>query len=142
MAKIRFDTKVQFIKYKVLSEVARHAYNGDLNENLLTIPKVISPGPNSTLRCCVYKERAIIGERLELATKGVKKDQNIISVINIACDECPVEGYRVTDDCRGCLAHRCKIACPRKAISFGEDLKASMYFLFAWILDNAAIKWV
>ena len=124
MAKIRFDTKVQFIKYKVLSEVARHAYKGDLNEKLLTIPKVISPGPTSSLRCCVYKERAIIEERLELARHGVKKDQNIISVINIACDECPVEGYRVTDDCRGCLAHRCKIACPRKAISFGEDLKA------------------
>ena len=126
MAKIRFDTKVQFIKYKVLSEVARHAYNGDLNENLLTIPKVISPGPSATLRCCVYKERAIISERLELATKGVSKDQNIISVINIACDECPIEGYRVTDDCRGCLAHRCKIACPRKAISFGDDLKAKI----------------
>lgn len=58
MANIRFDTKVQFIKYKVLSEVARRAYNEDLNENLLTIPKVISPGPDSVLRCCVYKERA------------------------------------------------------------------------------------
>ena len=126
MAKIRFDTKVQFIKYKVLSEVAKHAYKGDLNENLLSIPKVISPGPTSTIRCCVYKERAIIGERLELAMNGVKKDQNIISVINIACDECPIEGYRVTYDCRGCLAHRCKIAWPRNAISFGDDLKAKI----------------
>lgn len=126
MAKIRFDTKVQFIKYKVLSEVARHAYKGDLNENLLSIPKVISPGPTSALRCCIYKERAIVSERLALATSGVKKGENVISVINIACDECPIEGYRVTDDCRGCLAHRCKIACPRKAISFGEDLRAKI----------------
>ena len=121
---VKFDTKVQFIKYKVLSEVARHAYRGDLNENLLNIPKVISPGPGSSIRCCVYKERAIVNERLILATEGVSKDKNIISVINIACDECPVEGYRVTDDCRGCLAHRCKIACAKGAISFGEDLKA------------------
>ena len=126
MAKIRFDTKVQFIKYKVLSEVARHAYAGDLTENLLSIPKVISPGPGSSLRCCVYKERAIVNERISLAINGVKPGENIISVIGIACDECPIEGYRVTDDCRGCLAHRCKIACPRKAISFGEDLKAQI----------------
>ena len=119
MAKIRFDTKVQFIKYKVLSEVAKHAYKGDLNENLLSIPKVISPGPTSTIRCCVYKERAIIGERLELAMNGVKKDQNIISVINIACDECPIEGYRVTDDCRGCLAHRCKLLVLEKLYLLG-----------------------
>ena len=126
MANIKFDTKVQFIKYKVLSEVARHAYKGDLNKNLLKIPKVISPGPDSAIRCCIYKERAIVAERLELAINGVNKGQNVISVINIACDECPVEGYRVTDDCRGCLAHRCKLACPKNAISFKENLRASI----------------
>ena len=126
MSQVRFDTKVQFIKYKVLSEVARHAYKGDLTENLLKIPKVISPGPDSAIRCCIYKERAIVAERLELATNGVKKGQNVISVINIACDECPVEGYRVTDDCRGCLAHRCKLACPKGAITFKENLRAKI----------------
>ena len=72
----------------------------------------------------MYKERAIVGEQLELVVNGVKKGQNIISVVNIACDECPAEGYIVSGDCRGCLAHRCKNACPRNAISFGEDLKA------------------
>ena len=30
MAKIKFDTKVQFIKYRVLSEVARYTYQGNL----------------------------------------------------------------------------------------------------------------
>lgn len=124
MDKILFDTKVQFIKYKVLKEVAQHAFDGDLPDQLLSIPKRISPGPKSTIRCCVYKERAIVTERLKLATRGVKKGQNVISVINIACDECPAEGYRVTDDCRGCLAHRCRIACPRGAISFNAQLKA------------------
>ncbi len=124
MSELRFDTKVQYIKYKVLSEVARNAYNGTLLENIYDIPKIISPGPGSALRCCVYKERAIVNERIRLAINGVKKDENIISVIGIACDECPVEGYRVTDDCRGCIAHRCKRACRKDAISFGEDLRA------------------
>lgn len=124
MADIRFDTKVQYIKYRVLSEVARNAYNGTLLENIYEIPKIISPGPGSALRCCVYKERAIVNERIRLAINGVKPGENIISVIGIACDECPVEGYRVTDDCRGCIAHRCSRTCKKDAISFGEDLRA------------------
>ena len=124
MAKIKFDTKVQFIKYRVLSEVARYTYQGNLLEHMTEIPKIISPGPESTMRCCIYKERAIVSERINLAVSGVKKGQNVISVINIACDECPLDGYEVTNDCRGCLSHRCKLACPKGAISFDEKLRA------------------
>ena len=122
--KIKFDTKVQFIKFKVLSEVARCAYEGTLLENINEIPKIISPGPESQIRCCIYKERAIVGERIQRAISGVKLNQNVISVINIACDECPADGYEVTEDCRGCLAHRCNRVCPKGAISFREDQKA------------------
>ena len=122
--KIQFDTKVQYIKFRVLSEVARCAYEGTLLENINEIPKIISPGPDSQMRCCIYKERAIVSERINRAISGVKLNQNVISVINIACDECPSEGYEVTDDCRGCLAHRCSRACPKNAISFSEDQKA------------------
>jgi hypothetical protein len=41
--------------------------------------------------------------------KGMNKGYSgrIIEVIDIACDECPVGGYEVTNSCRGCLAHRC-----------------------------------
>lgn len=124
MDKIKFDTKVQFIKYRVLSEVARYTYEGTLLENMNKIPKIISPGPESEMRCCIYKERAIVGERIQNAISGVKKGQNVISVINIACDECPSDGYEVSHDCRGCLAHRCKLACPKGAISFDEKLRA------------------
>lgn len=123
-SKLMFDTKVQYIKYKVLREVAKHAFEGDLLENINEIPKVISPGPESQMRCCIYKERAIVSERIQRAIEGVKLNQNIISVINIACDECPMEGYEVTEDCRGCLAHRCKRVCPKEAISFDEKQKA------------------
>lgn len=124
MKKVRFDTKVQYIKYKVLSEVARFAYEGTLLENLNNIPKIISPGPKSDLRCCIYKERAIVSERIQLAIEGIHKGENVISVIGIACDECPADGYTVTNDCRSCLSHRCKRVCPKKAISFDSDMKA------------------
>lgn len=114
----KFDTKVQHLKYKVLREVARKAWNDTLLEKVLDIPKEIVPGKTPTMRCCVYKERAILGERVKIAMGGDKENPNIIEVIDIACDECPAAGYEVTDSCRGCLAHRCEDVCKRGAISF------------------------
>lgn len=116
----KFDTQVQFIKYKVLCEVAKQAWQGTLLENVLDIPKIIVPGKKPTIRCCVYKERAVLAERVKLAMGGNPNNPNIIEVIDIACDECPAGGYVVTDSCRGCIAHRCENACPRGAISFDE----------------------
>ncbi len=117
----KFDTKVQYLKYKVLREVASQAWNDTLLENLLDIPKIIVPGKTSTMRCCVYKERAILAERVKKAMGGETENNNIIQVIDIACDECPAAGYEVTDSCRGCLAHRCEDVCKRGAISFDHN---------------------
>ena len=117
----KFDTKVQHLKYKVLREVARLAWDDKLLENIMDIPKNIVPGNEPTMRCCVYKERAILGERVKLAMGGDKNNPNIIEVIDIACDECPVGGYEVTNACRGCLAHRCEDVCKFGAITFDRD---------------------
>lgn len=117
----KFDTKVQHLKYKVLREVARLAWDGTLLENLIDIPKTIIPGNVATHRCCVYKERAILGERVKIAMGGDKSIENVIQVIDIACDECPVGGYEVTSACRGCLAHRCEDVCRFGALSFDRN---------------------
>ena len=117
----KFDTKVQHLKYKVLREVAREAWKGTLLENILEIPKMIVPGKVPSMRCCVYKERAILSERVKLAMGGDKENPNVIEVIEIACDECPAAGYEVTTSCRGCLAHRCEDVCKRGAISFDNN---------------------
>ena len=117
----KFDTKVQYLKYKVLREVAKHSWADTLIENLWDIPKTISPGKEPTMRCCVYKERAILAQRIKLAMGGDKQNPNVIEVIDIACDECPAAGYEVTDSCRGCLAHRCEDVCKRGAISFDHN---------------------
>ena len=117
----KFDTKVQLLKYKVLREVARQACQGTLTENLLDIPKTIIPGNTPTMRCCIYKERAIIEERVKVAMGGDKSNPNVIEVIEIACDECPIGGCEVTNACRGCLAHRCEDACRFGAISFDDQ---------------------
>ena len=117
----KFDTKVQHLKYKVLREVARHAWDDTLLENVMDIPRAIVPGKESTMRCCVYKERAILGERVKIAMGHDVSGHNIIQVIDIACDECPAAGYSVTDSCRGCLAHRCEDVCKRGALTFDHN---------------------
>lgn len=117
----KFDTKVQHLKYKVLREVAREAWNGTLLESVLDIPMRIVPGNTPTMRCCVYKERAILADRVKIAMGADKQNPNVIEVIETACDECPMGGYEVTDSCRGCLAHRCEDVCKRGAISFDHN---------------------
>lgn len=117
----KFDTKIQYLKYKVLREVATFAWEGTLLENIMNIPYIIVPGKEPTMRCCVYKERAILGERVKLVMGGNKDNPNVIEVIDIACDECSAVGYEVTDSCRGCLAHRCEDVCKMGAISWDNN---------------------
>lgn len=120
----KFDTKVQHLKYKVLKEVAKQAFNDNLLNSITDIPKTIIPGNEASMRCCVYKERAIVSERVKLAMGGDKDNSNVIEVIDIACDECPVGGYEVTNACRGCIAHRCEDVCKKGAITFDRFQKA------------------
>ena len=112
-----FDTAVQELKYKVIKELIQ-AYDKGLNNEIFhDIPIKIMPGPKASLRCCVYKERAILQERLKLAMGGDKDNDNVVEVIDIACDECPVDGIFVTPACRGCISHRCAEVCPKNAIT-------------------------
>ncbi|HBY72077.1 MAG TPA: ferredoxin [Lachnospiraceae bacterium] len=120
----KFDTKVQHLKYKVLREVARSAFQDDLHHAVYSIPQKIVQGPEATMRCCIYKERAIVGERINIAMGGNAENPNVIEVLDIACDECPVGGYEVSDACRGCIAHRCEDVCKRNAITFDKHQKA------------------
>ncbi len=113
----QYETKVQELKQSVLREVARLAFEGKLNSNqVLDIPQKLIPGPKATMRCCIYKERAIIGDRIKLAMGGDMSNPNIVEVLPIACDECPVTEMTVNDSCRGCIATRCMHVCPKGAI--------------------------
>lgn len=73
------------------------------------------------MRCCIYKERAIISQRVKLAMGGDKGNPNLVEVLPIACDECPVTQIAVGPACRGCIATRCVHTCPKDAISIGQS---------------------
>ena len=96
-----FDTFVQKMKYNVLREVAKLAYNDELTpQRIMDISTKIIPEGKPMFRCCIYKERAIINQRVAMALGG-DEDGNVVGVLPIACDECPVDGIQVTAACRG-----------------------------------------
>lgn len=119
-----FDTNVQYLKYRALKEVAKAYYEKRLDTVFYDVPKEVFKGPKPQTRCCVFKERAIFGERIKMAMGGDPTNPNVIEVMDIACDECEASGYTVSDSCHGCIAHRCSEACKVNAISFDDKMHA------------------
>lgn len=120
-----FETDVQVLKNKVLAAIARKAYANELTPvAAMNISKELLPdGSKPTMRCCIYKERAIMDERVKVAMGSREDGRPVVQVIDIACDECPTDGMFVTESCRGCLAHRCMNACPKNAIEFDRTTR-------------------
>ncbi len=117
------DENIIKIKHEVLYQVAKLAFTGELEEKRDDIPFMIIPGPNPQFRCCIYKEREIIRQRVRLAegkAPGTHDDGNIIQVISSACEDCPISSYTVTENCQNCAGKACINACKFGAISAGE----------------------
>ncbi|TQI65994.1 4Fe-4S dicluster domain-containing protein [Clostridium sp. KNHs216] len=117
---MQYNNDAKQLKYEVLTKAAKYAYEGTLKEHLDTIPYEIIPGPLPEFRCCVYREREIIRERL-ISARGEnlpgQDDGNIVAVLTAACEGCPINRFNVTDNCQHCLAKKCHAACPFGAIS-------------------------
>ena len=111
------------IKHDVVLEVAKLAWEGKLAEGRDNIPYKLIPGPQAQFRCCIYKEREIIRQRVRLA-EGLcptgQESDNVVQVINAACEECPLAAYVVTDNCRKCMGKACQKACKFGAVSVGS----------------------
>lgn len=115
--KYSFETLVEKMKFDIYTAVAKSAFRGTLDQDINKIPALVSPGPKSQYRCCIYMERAISSQRLAFMKEGIPQGcTDIIHVLPIACDQCPMGGYTVTNSCRGCIGHACVQACPRGAI--------------------------
>ncbi len=61
------DATILRIKHDVLCEVAKLAWEGKLEEEREELPYKMFPGPQAQFRCCIYKEREIIKQRVRLA---------------------------------------------------------------------------
>ena len=117
------DENVIRIKHDVLYEVAKLAFAGELEEKRDNIAMSLIPGPTPQFRCCIYKEREIIRQRVRLAegkAPGLIDDGNVIQVISSACEDCPISSYSVTENCQNCAGKACINACKFGAIEAGR----------------------
>lgn len=123
-----FNHDSRKFKFDVLVSVCRSAYSDHFSEDEIQqeCRQLVQLG-GTKYRCCVYKEREIIYQRVKLALgKPTEQDsqpnpRQIIHVIDAACDGCTTHKIRVTDNCRRCMAKSCVAACNFGAISIGEE---------------------
>lgn len=127
-------TEVVRIRRIVLAEIARLTYSGELDKkNIIDLFDHVVTEDGPRYRCCVYKERAILRDRVKFVmaqplTSGIAEaakdaldgkiaDMPVINIMHEACDQCPIDKFFITNACRNCVAHNCIASCPKKAIT-------------------------
>ncbi len=116
------DENVIKIKHEVLYEVAKLAFSGELRTRKEDIPYTLIKGPKPQFRCCIYREREIIRDRVKLTSGETLygNSDNVIQVIHSACEGCPISSYTVTENCQNCMGKACINACKFGAIEPGR----------------------
>ena len=114
-------------KREVLVHVAKYCFEGTLEAHKEFIPLEIVPhGSQPTHRCCVYREREVLRNRVDWACgrASVYDGENHytftdqpVAVMSSACEGCPLQRYTVTSNCQHCMAQRCLQACRFGAIT-------------------------
>ncbi|MCI8554777.1 MAG: 4Fe-4S binding protein [Clostridiales bacterium] len=118
-------TDIVQIKHEALKLTAKHAFSGTLYQQYEQIPYEMIPGIKPRFRCCVYREREIVRQRVRMAMGKLpidvmytdKDSTQVVHVIPCACEGCPISKITVTPNCQSCLAKKCVKACPFGAIS-------------------------
>jgi len=136
------DTPVRQRRRRVFKEVANLAYNSvNLRDDMEALPYKIVDYEESQYWESVYRDRAVVRERIRLAmgmslrpenrdrpghlTQGLEEsnidekyyEPPLMQVIPSACNACPENRYEITSSCMGCAAHPCQSVCPVSAIS-------------------------
>lgn len=137
------DTQVRKTRRRIFKEVSNLAYNStNLIDDVEALPYKIVDYDEPECRESVYRERAIVRERIRLAmgmslrpenapvhvTQGLEEsnidekyyEPPLMQVIPSACNACPENRYEVTNKCMGCIAHPCREVCPKGAIEIRD----------------------
>ena len=119
------DKGLVAFKHRIMVEVCKLAWKGELDEEHKDrLVYELAPGPKPVYRCCVFKEREIVRQRIRLAcgqsTSYNEGSKNIVQVIDPACDECPIHAFSVTDNCRFSMGKACLNSCKFDAIHPGD----------------------
>ena len=87
------DATIVKIKHEILEEVAKLVFAGKFEEEKDELPLRLMPGPTAKYRCCVYKEREIVRQRVRLAEgRNVEGAPNnlVVQVVRAACEDFPL----------------------------------------------------
>ena len=84
----KFENRTEVVKYKVLRELARATWAGRdpfmaFNDIASSVIKKGEP----PMSCCVYKDRAIVADRMRMGLGEYYGHNDTIQVVDIACDE-------------------------------------------------------
>lgn len=127
------------LKSDVLVRLVKAFFSDDFEGNTRLIPFDMRPkGSDVPFRCCIYKERAILRDRViaglgfaieddneevslsKYAEDSLKRekisDEKVLTVIGAACKGCVPDRMYVTNICQGCVARSCQRACKFGAI--------------------------
>lgn len=128
------------LKKEILIRLVKAFFSEDFEDKSRLIPYDMRPkGSEVPYRCCVYKERAIIKDRIiaglgfsieeddettllsEYSKKALEREKpedNPLTVLSAACKGCVPRQIYVTDLCQGCIARPCQSSCKFGAITF------------------------
>ncbi len=127
------------IKREILIRLLELFNKGELETKTRNIPFQMIPKEQESMRCCIYKDRAIIRLRSIAALGWAAEDDTddskllndyarealereelegpVMTVLDLACKGCVNNRYFITDVCQGCLARPCMLNCPKDAIT-------------------------
>lgn len=142
------------LKKEVLIRLVQAFLTDNFEQKINDIPFDMRPkGSEIPFRCCIYKEREIIRERViaglgfevgqddektflsEYAKKTIERENfkpsTMMTVLDTACTACSHSKIVVTELCKGCIAKACQSACKFNAIQI-IDKKT--------VIDNSKCK--
>ena len=127
------------LKKEILVRLIKAYLSDNFEENTRLIPYDMRPkGSEVPYRCCIYKERAVLRDRViaglgasieetddstllsevaKNAEKREKPEEHPLTVLTTACKGCVPSRIHVTDLCQGCVARPCESTCKFGAIS-------------------------
>ncbi|HSV27153.1 MAG TPA: monomeric [FeFe] hydrogenase [Sedimentisphaerales bacterium] len=137
MSQIKYNNAKQIVR-EVMVRIARGVLEDNLIETIDRIPLDMCPSSKEAVRCCIYKDRAVVKYRCmavlgmpteeetdELtplsdyarqALKGQFSDKRLLTILDVACSMCQKAHYYITNACKGCTARPCTLICPKKAV--------------------------
>ncbi len=126
------------IKKEILVRIVKAFFSENFEKQARLIPYDMRPkGAEVPFRCCIYKERAVLKDRViaglgfaiedddetvslsEYAEKSMQREnpeENPLTVLGAACKACVPKRIHVTDLCQGCVARPCVSTCKFGAI--------------------------